>query len=98
MLRPEQIIDIVGQVARANLTAGDIDQVLAEATTDSEGDEALRITIVVRSGSEARLDGDAILDTLVQLQQRLREAGEDRLPIVDYATDEELENSGSSQP
>jgi hypothetical protein len=40
--------------------------------------------------------GRPILDTLVQIQDRLREAGEERFPIVEYATEEELAESGDS--
>jgi len=69
---------------------------MSQPTVDSEGRDALRITIVIESGAAARIKGDAALDTLVQIQDRLREAGEERFPIVEYATKEELEESGDS--
>jgi hypothetical protein len=56
----------------------------------------LRITIVIKPGSAAKLGGDAVLDTLVQIQEELREAGEERFPIVKYVTEEELQDSGDS--
>jgi hypothetical protein len=34
---------------------------------------------------------------LVQIQDRLREAGEDRFAIVEYATQDELEAGGDPQ-
>jgi len=57
----------------------------------------LRITIVIPQGAAARLKGDAVLDTLVDIQNRLRNAGEERFPIVEYATEEELA-SGDTEP
>ena len=92
-LQPE----IAGKVARSNLRSTSVADVLAEPAIDSEGHEALRITIVVESSATARIKGDAVLNTLVQIQDRLQQAGEDRFPIVEYATKDELENGGDSQ-
>jgi hypothetical protein len=96
MLDSKKIRQIVSEVASANLAPQSIDSVVSESATDSEGREALRITIVVAPDSVSRMKGDAVLDTLVQIQNRLREEGEERFPIVEYATKEELESSGDS--
>jgi len=96
MLRAEQISAIAEEVARAKLSPDLVSQVLAEPATDSEGHEALRVTIVIETGAAKRLKGDSVLDTLVQIQERLREAGEDRFAIVEYATQDELETGGDS--
>jgi len=66
------------------------------ALLDSEGHEALRITIVIKPGSESRIKGDATLDTLVGIQDRLRSEGEERFAIVEYATKRELSAGGDS--
>jgi hypothetical protein len=96
MLATNEIIKIANDVAAANLTSSSVSSILSESTVDSEGREALRITIVIEPGAAAKIMGDAVLDTLVQIQDRLREAGEERFPIVEYATKEELEESGDS--
>ena len=93
MLGKNQIFTIAREVVTANLTSSRVSNVVTEPTIDSEGREALRITIVIKPGAVARISGDAALDTLVQIQDRLREAGEERFPIVEYATEEELEES-----
>jgi hypothetical protein len=98
MLKPAQISKIAEEVAKAKLSPDVVSQVIAEPTTDSEGLEALRVTIVIESGAAIRLKGDSVLDTLVQIQDRLREAGENRFAIVEYATQDELETGGDSQP
>ena len=98
MLTPAQISEVAEEVARAKLTPNVVKQVLAEPTTDSEGHEALRVTIVIEAGAANRIKGDSIRDTLVQIQDRLREAGEDRFAIVEYATQDELEAGGDPQP
>ncbi len=54
----------------------------------------MRITIVIKSGIAAKLKDDAVLDTLVEIRRRLEQLGEERLPLIEYATNEELEYRG----
>lgn len=96
MLNRDKIIQIAHRVAAAHLGGAIVDDVMSEPTTDSQGRDALRITIVIKPGSAAKLGGNAVLDTLVEIQQELRQAGEERFPIVEYATEEELQDSGDS--
>jgi len=96
MLDQKKIDQIASEVATANLTSQIVRSVSSSSTTDSEGRDALRITIVVDSSAITRVQGDAVVDTLVQLGDRLRKAGEERFPIVEYATEDELEDSGDS--
>jgi hypothetical protein len=96
MLDEKRIEEIAQEVARENLASSNISSVSSSMAIDSEGHDALRITIVINSGSEAKISGDAALDTLVGIQDRLRREGEDRFAIVEYATDEELNAGGDS--
>jgi hypothetical protein len=61
-----------------------------ERATDSLGQDALRITIVLTPGGLERLAHGGVLDALVRLQDRLREMKEYRTPIIEYATEAEL--------
>jgi hypothetical protein len=94
MLDEEKIRAIAQEVASANLASTNVTSVSSSPTIDSEGHDALRITIVIKSGAESRIGGDAVLDTLVGIKERLRREGEERLAIVEYATKEELEAGG----
>jgi hypothetical protein len=96
MLDKKRIRQIAEQVATANLSSANFTSILSSTTTDSEGHEALRITIIIKPGAETKIKGDAALDTLVQIQDQLRKEGEERLPIVEYATKEELGKRGNS--
>ena len=98
MLEPAQISNIAANVAKANLSPSVVSQAVTEPMTDSQGHDALRVTIVIRPGAADKLKGDSVLDTLVEIQDRLREAGEERFAIVEYATQDELETGGDSQP
>lgn len=96
MLDQKKVSAIARSVAVANLTSAAIKTVASEPFTDSEGRDALRITIVLKPDAPARIKGDATLNTLVQIEEKLRKAGEERFPIVEYATEEELNESGAS--
>ena len=96
MLDDKRIAQIATEVATANLSRQNFTSITSGSDTDSTGQEALRITIVIPAGAEKRIQGNAALSTLVQMQERLREAGEDRFPIIEYATERELAESGDS--
>jgi len=96
MLDDKTIAQIATQVATANLTQQNFTSIISSSSTDSTGQEALRITIIIPAGAEKRIQGNATLSTLVQMHERLREAGEDRFPIIEYSTERELAESGDS--
>jgi hypothetical protein len=76
---------LVSELGRDNVVRVDW-----EPTTDSQGQEALKITVVITPGATQRLKGGAALDALVKLQERLDEMRESRTPIIEYATEAEL--------
>ena len=90
MLDLEKVTQISTEIAKANFGSQNVVRVESEPTTDSEGQEALNLLIVIAPGVIETIDGDAVLDTLVQIVDRLQEAGDDRFPIIEYATEEEL--------
>jgi hypothetical protein len=98
MLELSKVNQVVKKAASAILKppAG-VRRVESEPTLDSQGDEALHITIVLRRGSADKISGDSALDTLVGIERALRDAREDRFPIIDFVTEEELESSGDSE-
>ena len=91
MLDLTKIDEVVNKAASAILKkpAG-IKRVVSESGVDSQGDEALHITIVLKKGSADRITGDDALDILVSVDRALRKAREDRFPIISYVTEEEL--------
>jgi hypothetical protein len=96
MLNTDKINKIAQDAAAANLTSSAISRVFSEDAIDSQGKDALRITIVINPDSIGKLTGDAVVDTLVGIRDRLRQAAEERFPIVEYSTEEELQESGDS--
>jgi len=77
-------------VARTRVAEANLERIVTEPATDSEGKEALRIILVLKPGAAKILTGDQALDLLVGIQQKLQAEGEERFPIVEYATEQEL--------
>ncbi|MBX9843679.1 MAG: hypothetical protein K2Z80_17910 [Xanthobacteraceae bacterium] len=61
---------------------------------DSQGHEAIKITVVIAPDATKKLNNEAALDALVSLQDRLTEMRDDRVPILEYATEAELKQVG----
>lgn len=96
MLENPEIERIVKSTATANLSSSSVISVRSIPYIDSEGQQALRIIIVLTPSSTSSIQGEAALNTLVQIQERLLHAGESRFPLVEYATEAELAQSGDS--
>jgi hypothetical protein len=62
-------------------------------TADSQGQKALKITVVIAPDAIQRLDGDRVLNALVKIQDTLNQMGDGRTPIVEYATEAELDGA-----
>jgi hypothetical protein len=96
MLDDKRIAQIAAEVATTNLSQQNFTSIVSSSSTDSTGQGALRITIIIPPGAEKRIEGNATLSTLVEMQDRLRREGEDRFPIIEYSTERELAESGDS--
>jgi hypothetical protein len=93
-------IDRIVKKAASSILKGNagIERVFNEPTADSRGADALRITIVLKPGAVDKISGAMAVDTLVNIDKALRDAGEDSFPILEYATEEELASSDDSEP
>jgi hypothetical protein len=94
MIQPAEINAIATRAARAKLPTGVVQRVFSEPTVTWLGEDALRLTIVLAPNSVQQIDGDAVLDTLVEIQRDLQRAGDERLAIVEYATEDDLLDVG----
>lgn len=97
MLSAARIDEIARDVAERTLPRLSVERVESVETTDSTGQSAVRILIVLKPNVATRLKGDAVLDTLVAMHNKLSEEGEERLPIVEYADVDEMEDGGDAQ-
>lgn len=89
---------LIKQALAVELGDDNVVRVEHEPTTDSQGQDALRITVVISPDATKKIRGGATLDALVRLQKRLHEMRERRTPIVQYATEAELKEKEDVDP
>lgn len=90
MLNDPQLQKLMTEIVNGRLPKVQLQQVMTDTFTDSKGEDALRITLVLTPDSVRELTGDETLDLLVEVQNSLQREGEDRFAIIEYATEEEL--------
>ena len=99
MAEAEEIERIAREVVDANTAPDTVVSVSSMPSLDWTGDPILKVSIEIRTDKQSLLSGRAPLNILTQLSDRLVDAGEDRFPIIDYATTEEREAAGdNSEP
>ncbi len=97
MIAPRQIDEVMSKAASAALKKVGISRVFSVPATDSEGHEALHVTVVLKKSKNREMNGDLALDTIVSIGRALRDSGDERLPIVEFVGEEELEPSGDTE-
>ena len=61
-----------------------------EPSVDSEGRDAVRVTVVIEPDAVRTIKGGSLLKALRKLHEQLGRMGDERTPIVEYATEAEL--------
>jgi hypothetical protein len=87
---------LLWQALASHLGESNVVRIELQDTTDSLDRDALLITVVIPPDAIPRLKG-RVLDASVAVRKRLRDMGDDRTPIVGYATEAKLAD-GDAQP
>jgi hypothetical protein len=91
MLDDAHIRDLARKIARDNLGAKRVEDVLIEPASDSLGNAAVALTIVLRPSAMRQLKGgEEVIRMLMALHEAFDSLGEGRTPMVRWATTEEL--------
>ena len=90
MLDESRIAEVTADIAGSKLSDVHLRRVLSEEITDSQGEDALRITLVFDPDEMRRITGEEALDFLVAIQEKLSSEGEERFSMIEYATEQEL--------
>lgn len=90
MLDMSQVSQLVANVVLTTLKGADLSRVMSEPTLDSAGEEALHVTIVLRGYDDQIFKGGVMSNTLLGIIEHLQKSGDDRFPILSYATEEDL--------
>jgi len=93
MLQPADIQRNAVEIARKNFGKENVLRVEVYPWVDSDGDNTWRVLIVVDPKIVDTISGDVVLNNIIELHNWLAEKGEDRMPFLQYATEEELAQS-----
>lgn len=89
--KPPEVFELLlRQAAVRELGASNVLRVFSEPAIDSHGQEALRVTVVIANETTGRVANNSVLNAVVGLRERLREMRDERVPIIEYATEDEL--------
>ncbi|TXL71737.1 DUF2188 domain-containing protein [Vineibacter terrae] len=86
----QTITQIAQGLVRAQFGESSLERVITEPAIDSQGKDALRIILVLKPGAVRKLTGKRVIGVLVGMQQKFEAEGDERFPIVEYATEQEL--------
>jgi hypothetical protein len=98
MLKVDDVEREAEDVAKKNFGAQNVVRVMVKPMVDLDGDDAWRVTIVIDPRIVDSVSGDSVLDNLIEIHNRLALKGEERLPFVEFATEEELAESDDPEP
>ncbi len=87
----QEIERIAKEVASANTAPEAVVSVAARDDLGWDGDPIVRVSIVIADDAIDTLNGEAGILIRRGLTERFAKIGEDRFPIIDYATPRELE-------
>lgn len=96
MLDNAAIATRASEIARRKFGAEHILRAIVDPWSDWLGHDAFRVTLVITPDTD--LSGDVVIDTSLEIGDRLLEEGEERKAYVFYATEDELAGSGDSEP
>jgi hypothetical protein len=97
MLELSKVDQVVDKAAIAALKKARVSRVFSNPTVDSDGHEALSVTIVLKRGRSEQVTGDSASNVIFQIGRDLLNSGEERQPIVHFITEEELDDDGDPE-
>ena len=92
-----EIDDLIARAAAPALGDHHIARISSRSGVDSDGLEAVRITIVL-SGHDDTLSGDAALNAIVDVHQALQKTGDERFPYIDFTNEHDLASDADPEP
>lgn len=90
MLEDPQIQKLMRQVAAGILPTKSLLEVRSEPVEDSEGQEALRITLVMAEHAIDVVTPKQIVALLTEIHDCLLREGDERFPMISYSTPADL--------
>ncbi len=86
MLEDPQVINLMKQVAAGIFPAKELLDVQSEPSSDQDGKDALRITLVLSDLVASQLTGEQLTNLMREIHDSLLEKGDDRFPHLYFRT------------
>jgi hypothetical protein len=90
MLNAPALQKLARNIVGKRMPSVQLDNVVAEDVTSSDGEAALRITLVLTPETVDTITGEDALKLLVDINDGLRREGDERFAIVEYATADDV--------
>ncbi|MBA4161328.1 MAG: hypothetical protein C0515_04460 [Novosphingobium sp.] len=90
MLETLKLQELARRIFAKRLPSIQLDEVQAAQFTGSDGEPALRIKLVLTPESADAISGEDALKLLAAIRDELVQIGDERLPILEYATADDL--------
>jgi hypothetical protein len=97
MQTQSEIDALIARAASTALGKHTVAHISSKPGVDSDGLDAVRVMIVL-SGRDDTLTGDAALSAIVNIRQALQEAGDERFPYVEFTNEYELASDADPEP
>jgi hypothetical protein len=97
MLNDPQIQAMLKQIAAGVLPSVELLEIRTEPSVDMEGRDALRITLVLTEEAAKLFSGDEASRLLMDLHDGLLLQGDERFPVIYYATPADLNNNSEDE-
>jgi hypothetical protein len=97
MLSLNEVDRVVDKAAAAAFKRRRLSRVYSEPTVDSVGADALRVMIVFRDDTYPEIKGEDAAKAVARIFEDLSKLGDDRIPIIEFATEEDLRSDGDPE-
>ena len=97
MLESPDVVKLMKQVAAGVLPASQLVEVRSEPMTDFDGRDVLRITLVLSEEAAKSFGGERALNLLTDIRDSLLRKGDERFPLIYYATPADLSDSAMDE-
>jgi hypothetical protein len=91
----EQINNAVRGAAETNFPSTRISRIASKPAMTWTGEDAVEVFIVFADRAATRISGGELMRNLSEVHDRLQSIGEERHPILRYATEDEFDPDGT---
>ncbi|MDI1295345.1 MAG: hypothetical protein PSY12_05590 [bacterium] len=90
-------IKAAAEIGARSILDDSVADVQVSSDIDNDGDEVVRVTVILRDEALNRINDLQFFNTLIAIKKKIRATGEPRPAMVNYATPSELADDADSE-